>query len=280
LARPTKQGVDYFPLDVHLDNKFKFIEIKFGLEGFATIIKMMQEIYSHSYYCDWGEDEKLLFSDENKIDFNTLESITDESVKRKIFNKEMYEKYNILTSEGIQKRYKEIVRRRKSVEVITDYLLIDDINGVIDNINPSQRSHDDNKSTQSKVKESKGNNNKQKYLDNVLLKSDEYKRLINELGQEVIDSKIEDLDTYISNKGKNPYKDHNKTLRNWIKKDGTKPLSVKKKEQDRNELIEKMEQLRGSLELPDDYYAMSGTSIDREAVRKELSDIERQLHIN
>src|SRR5699024_10253873 len=277
--------------------------------------------YSHSYYCDWGEDEKLLFSDENKIDFNTLESITDESVKRKIFYKEMYEKYNILTSEGIQTRYKEIVRRRKSVEVITDYLLIDDINEVIDNINTSQRSHADNKSTQSKVqeskeeaitdylpnddingtieninpakrshdenkstqrkvKESKGNNNKQKYLDNVLLRSDEYKRLINEFGQEVIDSKIADLDTYISNKGKNPYKDHNKTLRNWIKKDGTKPLSVKKKEQDRNELIEKMEQLRGSLELPDDYYAMSGTSIDREAVRKELSDIERQLHIN
>ena len=284
MARPKKQGVDYFPLDVHLDNKFKFIEIKFGLEGFATVIKMMQEIYANRYYCDWGEDEQLLFSNEHNIDFDKLQSITNECVKRNIFNKHLYDQYKILTSEGIQKRYKEIVRRRVDVELVEDYLLIDGDFGISsevnDDINPSSSSHNDSKSTQSKVKESKGNNNKQKYLDNVLLKSDEYKRLINEFGQEVIDSKIEDLDTYISNKGKNPYKDHNKTLRNWIKKDGTKPLSVKKKEQDRNELIEKMEQLRGSLELPDDYYAMSGTSIDREAVRKELSDIERQLHIN
>src|SRR5699024_9452817 len=133
---------------------------------------------------------------------------------------------------------------------------------------------------ESKGKERKKKENKRKYLDNVLLKKDEYKRIINEFGQEVIDSKIDDLDTYISNKGKNPYKDHNKTLRNWIKKDGIKPLSVKKQEQTRNELIDRMEDLKGRLELPDDYYEMNGTSINREAVRKELSDIERQLHIN
>src|SRR5699024_8883489 len=256
LARPIKQGVDYFPLDVYMDNKFKFIEIKYGLEGFAIVIKMMQNIYSQGYWSYWGEDEKILFASEINVDIKKLEEITDECTKRGIFSKELYEKSGILTSAGIQKRYKEIVRRRKGVEVTEEYLLVRGLGVVNDVNNPSQRSHDDNKSTQSKVKESKGNNNKQKYLDNVLLKSDEYKRLINEFGQEVIDSKIEELDTYISNKGKNPYKDHNKTLRNWIKKDGTKPLSVKKKEQDRNELIEKMEQLRGSLELPDDYYAM------------------------
>src|SRR5699024_5534254 len=38
-------------------------------------------------------------------------------------------------------------------------------------------------------KESAGKKSKRKYLDNVLLKNDEYKRLINEFGQEVIDSK-------------------------------------------------------------------------------------------
>ena len=155
MARPTKQGVDYFPLDVHLDNKFKFIEIKFGLEGFATIIKIMQEIYSQSYYCDWSEDEMLLFSSEHNIEIDKLTKITDEAVDRDIFDKTLYEDFKILTSKGIQNRYKEIVRRRKEVKVVEEYLLIDNDLGVNDDINPSSSSQDDNKSTQSKVKYTK-----------------------------------------------------------------------------------------------------------------------------
>src|SRR5699024_3624728 len=143
-----------------LDNKFKFIEIKFGLEGFATVIKMMQEIYANRYYCDWGEDEQLLFSNEHNIDFDKLQSITNECVKRNIFNTHLYDQYKIFTSEGIQNRYKEIVRRRVDVELVEDYLLIDGDFGVSselnDDLDPSSSSHNDSKSTQSKVKESKG----------------------------------------------------------------------------------------------------------------------------
>ena len=51
MARPNKQGVDYFPLDIHLDDKFKFIEIKYKLEGFAIVIKLLQRMYEHGYWC-------------------------------------------------------------------------------------------------------------------------------------------------------------------------------------------------------------------------------------
>ena len=162
MARPTKQGVDYFPLDVHLDNKFKFIEIKFGLEGFAVVIKILQEIYAQGYFCDWSDDEKLLFSDEHKIEFEKLDLITNECLVREIFNQELYENYRILTSKGIQERYQEIVKRRKDVEVRTSYLLIDGSFGVNVNTMSTSRKHDDNKSTQSKVKESKVNKSKGK----------------------------------------------------------------------------------------------------------------------
>src|SRR5690606_5483547 len=80
--------------------------------------------------------------------------------KRGIFNQDLYDKHKILTSKGIQKRYKEIVRRRKDVNVIADYLLIDSITTVIDDINSindvnmnTSSSHDDDKSTQRKGKE-------------------------------------------------------------------------------------------------------------------------------
>lgn len=160
MARPTKQGVDYFPLDVHLDNKFKFIEIKYGLKGFGVVVKMMQNIYSQGYWAAWGEDEQLLFASEIKVDFGEIEQITEECIKRDIFDKGLFEKFGILTSQGIQKRYKEIVRRRKDVNLTVDYLLIDGNFGVNDDINPTLSKHDAGKSTQSKGKESKVNKTK------------------------------------------------------------------------------------------------------------------------
>lgn len=176
MARPTKQGVDYFPMDVHLDDKFKFIEIKFKLEGFAIVVKLMQKIYSYGYWYKWTEDELLLFADEVRVDYDLVDRIVKECLIREIFDQTLYDKYSILTSRGIQKRYKEIVRRRKDVNVITEYLLIDDIaptltrvndgnnstypvnddnNGVNDGNNPASSEHGDGESTQSKVKESK-----------------------------------------------------------------------------------------------------------------------------
>lgn len=182
MARPTRQGVDYFPLDIHLDDKFKFIEIKFKLEGFATIIKLMQKIYSYGYWYNWEEDEELIFAHENNIKEELLREIIEESLKRDIFSLEMYNKYKILTSSGIQKRYKEIVKRRKDVEIVVEYLLVDNNFGVNDsNVSPLSEQNvsimstssiqDDIISTQSKVnrkesrvKESNGIDDQDKYL--------------------------------------------------------------------------------------------------------------------
>ncbi|WP_200415972.1 DUF4373 domain-containing protein [Virgibacillus salexigens] len=161
MARPNKQGVDYFPLDVHLDDKFKFIEIKYKLEGFAIVVKLMQRIYSQGYWCKWTEDELILFSDEIKADHELVQNVVNECLKRDVFDNSLYEQHNILTSKGIQKRYKEIVRRRKDVDTAEEYLLIDGNFGVNDDINPSPRQQNDDKSTQSKVKESKVNKNKE-----------------------------------------------------------------------------------------------------------------------
>ena len=156
MARPLKQGVDYFPLDVYLDDKFKFVQIKYGLEGFAIIIKLLQKIYSCGYWYQWGEDEQLIFKNENHINCETLKNVMNEAFKRDIFNQEMFDKYKILTSSGIQKRYKEIVRRRKDIEITTDYLLIDDIYQVNDDILTTSCKHTDDISTQRKGKERKG----------------------------------------------------------------------------------------------------------------------------
>lgn len=166
MARPNKQGVEYFPLDVHLDDKFKFIEIKYKLEGFAVLVKLLQKIYSCGYWYKWTDDENALFADEIRADYDLVKNVVAECIKREVFDSTMYTQFKILTSKGIQKRYKEIVRRRKDVEVITDYLLVDDNFGVNDVIKSSLRKPNDVKSTQSKVKESKGKESKESSTEN------------------------------------------------------------------------------------------------------------------
>ncbi|MEK5065924.1 DUF4373 domain-containing protein [Cytobacillus sp. FSL R5-0596] len=242
MARPTKQGVDYFPLDVHLDDKFKFIEIKYKLEGFAILIKLMQKIYSCGYWYRWTEDEALLFSDEIRTDFSTVENVVNECLVRGVFDNNMFEKHNILTSKGIQKRYKEIVRRRKDVEVIEEYLLIDDTMTTLtrqdDDNKTTNSKQDDIKSTQSKVKESKVKETKQKvkydreqdltqYRDYVFLTPKEYDRLVDEYGKNRVEKMLDKLDSYKGAKGKK-YKDDNKAIRSWVVEEILKQNPIEK----------------------------------------------------
>ena len=97
--------------------------------------------------------------------WRVVSEIVSAAIRRGIFDKDMFDKYGILTSRGIQKRYFEAVSRRKCVNVKKQYLLIPvdnllknvDINWVNDNINPKN----DNNNPQSKVKESKGKKRKE-----------------------------------------------------------------------------------------------------------------------
>ena len=126
MARPHKQGIDYFSLDVILDDKFELFEAEFGLQGFGFIIKLFQKIYeANGYYYKWSEDEKLLFSKRVNVDLNLINDYINSALKREIFCQNIYEKYNILTSKGIQKRFLEASKRRKRIEIIKEYFLID-----------------------------------------------------------------------------------------------------------------------------------------------------------
>lgn len=153
-------GINYFPLNVHLDDKFELIEAEFGLKGFAIVVKLFQKIYGQQgYYCEWSEDVALLFGKNVGLGGDAVSEIARAAIKRGIFDSELYDKYQILTSRGIQERYFEAVSRRKEVEVRKEYLLIkvDQIykNVRILNENVNISSKNVNISEQKKVEESK-----------------------------------------------------------------------------------------------------------------------------
>ena len=153
-------GINYFPLNVHLDDKFELIEAEFGLKGFAIVVKLFQKIYGQQgYYCEWTEDVALSFGKNVGLGGDAVSEIVRAAIKRGIFDSELYDKYQILTSRGIQERYFEAVSRRKEVEVRKEYLLIkvDQIykNVRILNENVNISSKNVNISEQKKVEESK-----------------------------------------------------------------------------------------------------------------------------
>lgn len=158
-------GINYFPLNVHLDDKFELIEAEFGLKGFAIVVKLFQKIYGQQgYYCEWTEDVALLFGKNVGLGGDAVSEIVRAAIKRCIFDSELYDKYQILTSRGIQERYFEAVSRRKEVEVRKEYLLIkvDQIykNVRILNENVNISSKNVNISEQKKVEESKAKEKK------------------------------------------------------------------------------------------------------------------------
>ena len=124
MGRPVKKGLDYFPLDVRMDDNIKLIEAEYGLLGFAVIIKLYQKIYDNGFYCDWTYEVALLFAREIGAGGNFVSEIIQASIRRGIFDKKMFNKYHILTSKGIQKRYLTVCKRRKCFEVDNQYLLI------------------------------------------------------------------------------------------------------------------------------------------------------------
>jgi len=163
MARPLKSGLDYFPLDTTLDDKFELIEARYGLEGFAIIIKLFQKIYANGYYYKWGEKESLLFSNRINVDINRINDVINAGFKWQLFDESRYKKYNILTSKGIQKRYFEATKKRKSVSIIKEivYSDIKPVNAVINSINSGYN-------TQSKVKKSKVKKSKEISVQNFI----------------------------------------------------------------------------------------------------------------
>lgn len=186
-----RSGIDFFPLDTVLDLKFDLIEAEFGIAGFGVIVRLFQKIYGQEgYFLEVNDEVVLLFSREVRLGRSTVSEIISAAVRRGIFDKELYDRYNILTSEGIQKRYFEICKRRRKIEVRKEYLLgnyaqnLENVSIFSKNVCNSSKNADifsQRKGKESKGKEIRESREKRygEYL-NVSLSDEELKRLKDE----------------------------------------------------------------------------------------------------
>ena len=170
LARPTKTGLEYFPLDVNFlyDIKVRKIIKPLGPEAIGVLVYLLAEIYKdNGYYISWNDDICFLMSDLTGIDEELIKDVVSKALDVDFFNKDKYKKYNILTSKGIQNRYISATEKRKNTNINDDYIIENEqisINEHTQNdnnlaVNSEETGVNVTESTQSKVKESKVKDN-------------------------------------------------------------------------------------------------------------------------
>ena len=125
MARPLKQGLDYYPLDVEWDEKLELLIAEYGSDSISVMVTVWQLIYKNCYYIENGNDLFFMIKRRTTIDIKTIEKIINSAISRKLFNKKLHKKYNILTSKAIQDRYLNATSRRGGVNVYKNYCLVD-----------------------------------------------------------------------------------------------------------------------------------------------------------
>ena len=119
-----RTGIDFFPFPSVNSTALKLMEAKYKLRGVAIYVKLLQKIFSEEgYYYQISDDVILLLKQEMGVNDNIIPEVINECIARGLFDKEMYEKYNILTSDNIQKEYLNAVRKRKNFNIKEEYRL-------------------------------------------------------------------------------------------------------------------------------------------------------------
>jgi hypothetical protein len=161
--RPHKEGIDFFPLEVNIeaDEKIQYLENTCGAIGFAVYIKLLARIYKQGYYYEWDVRAQKMLAGKIGQSQEQLAIIIAEIIEAELFDPDLYTKYRIFTSRSIQERWLFAVKRRRKIDVVKEYWLLQadvDINPVNVNINPVNVNNNPvnvNINSQSKVKESK-----------------------------------------------------------------------------------------------------------------------------
>lgn len=151
MARPVKQGIEYFSFDTDFfsDIKVRRISRACGPASTSILICLLCNIYrDKGYYISWDENLPFVVADTIGTTEGAVEEVVKKAIQVGFFNKELFDKYRILTSNGIQNRFKSAVLRREEIEYVVDYLVSERKNEVIAYKNEVI----DDISTQSKVK--------------------------------------------------------------------------------------------------------------------------------
>jgi hypothetical protein len=132
MARPTKTGLNYFPLDVDFwsDDKIERLRFKHSSQGVLFYVEMLSRIYRVGICYKWDDSLFEILSSKIGASEEQSREILNYCLKVGLFSSEVFEKTGYITSRGIQKRYIEVLglTRRSLPDFPEGVILINKIN--------------------------------------------------------------------------------------------------------------------------------------------------------
>lgn len=121
MARPQKQGMDYFPHDVDASNdeKIDALRMLHGNDGYTFFFILLERIYrTAEFELDISDAETIqILARKVEVTVEKFSDMLQTALKRGCFCNESYEKRHVLTSPGIKKRASGVVQKRQKMAI-------------------------------------------------------------------------------------------------------------------------------------------------------------------
>lgn len=154
MSRPTKIGLDYFPLDVDFlqDIKIRKLIKSQGVGSIAVYTLLLSLIYKQGYYVCYDEDLLFVVAEQTHCEEDYISQVINTCLSVGLFSKALFASCSVLTSKGIQERFQLISKLSKRKAKIEEFSLV---SAEESPVNSEETPVSSEKTTQSKVKESK-----------------------------------------------------------------------------------------------------------------------------
>lgn len=197
MARPIKQGLDYFPLDVDIfyDKNIRILMSKYGADGFTIYTYILCEIYNNGYYVVADKDFVCLMADDLGMKVNKINLVLKFLLERSLFDNTLFQSDTVLTSVSVQRRFQLAVKERAkkiTIEVNGFWLLKREETETFIKVTHFLENQDEKSAKESKVKESRVEESKKRKT----LLPEEMMSLVKSYGADVTKDYIERTTQY------------------------------------------------------------------------------------
>ena len=172
MAGRPKQGIDYSGWSVDIfdgDRKIdKLLDAK-GWKGFGIYFFLCQRAYKvNGYFYEWSYDDCATTARKmgGGISSGTVRETVDYCLQVDLFNKRLFDRWGVLTSRGIQRRFWAVLSERRSKIVYDEYWLLkpEECKGLVkvslfEYLQPTNNDLQPTNADTSHIKESKVKNN-------------------------------------------------------------------------------------------------------------------------
>lgn len=126
MARPKKDGLDYFPMDTDIfsDEKVRILKARYGADGIALYLYVLCRIYRNGFYVRYDDDFDCVAAEELHMSVAKVQQIMTYLFSRSLLTKvtkvsKLVIPVTIITSHGIQRRFQLAVKARALKNPIT-----------------------------------------------------------------------------------------------------------------------------------------------------------------